>query len=105
MDDTQNLQPETPKVEPQIAVPAAEPILASAETGHAEPGVHIRSKKWLFRVGLAVAILNPVFSGLLLGVFFLREPELKREGKIILTTAIAWGVFVLAVAFLRDRAY
>ena len=102
--ETQNAQEGVLKVDPHSAPPTVEPMLATAQLGHAQPGVHIRSKKTLFRVGLAVAIVNPVFSGLLIGAFFLREPELKREGKIILSTAIAWGACVLLLVLWNRQA-
>ncbi|MDO8558272.1 MAG: hypothetical protein Q7S09_03745 [bacterium] len=75
-----------------------EPMLAPAETGHAKPGVHLQSKKTLFRVLLVVAILNPVASGILVGIYLWREPEMKHEGKIITAVALVWGVVVLILA-------
>jgi len=39
-------------------------------------------KKWLW-LGIVVAIINPVFAGLILGLAFLTEPEMKKEAKII----------------------
>lgn len=53
------------------------------------------SKKW-FWVGLLIALLNPIFSGLIIGSFYLTEPSLKKYGRIILAAAIIWG----AVSFL-----
>lgn len=47
-------------------------------------------KKWLW-LGIFVALLNPVFAGLILGAVYLSEPELKKEGRIIATIAILWG--------------
>ncbi|MBI2454266.1 MAG: hypothetical protein HYV54_01705 [Parcubacteria group bacterium] len=51
---------------------------------------HIFSKKWLW-VGLVIAVVNPVFSGLILGSLYLTEPGLKKYGRIILSLAIVWG--------------
>lgn len=48
-------------------------------------------KKWLW-LGVAIAILNPIFSGLVLGIGLLTEPQLKKEGKIILIISIIWGL-------------
>jgi len=47
-------------------------------------------KKWLW-LGIFVALLNPVFAGLILGSVYLSEPELKKEGRIVATIAILWG--------------
>ena len=51
----------------------------------------LNSKKNWFYVGLIVAILNPVFAGLIIGVFFMTEKELKKEGRIILLIAIVFA--------------
>lgn len=48
-------------------------------------------KKWLW-LGIVIALLNPILSGLVLGVVFWTEPELKREAKIVLAVAIIWGL-------------
>ena len=58
------------------------------------------SKKW-FYMGLAIAMLNPVFSGLILGAVYLTEPGLKKYGRIILPIAVVWG----AVAFWLSSKY
>jgi len=47
-------------------------------------------KKWLW-LGIFIALLNPVFAGLILGAVYLSEPELKKEGQIVATVAILWG--------------
>jgi len=51
-------------------------------------------KKWLW-LGIFVALLNPVFAGLLLGAVYLSEPELKKEGRIIAAISILWGAALL----------
>lgn len=57
--------------------------------------------KWLV-IGLLIALLNPVFSGLILGIAYLSEPRLKREGWIVLVFSLIWAtiVFVFARRFL-----
>jgi len=42
-----------------------------------------------------IAILNPIFSGLIMGLLMLSEPELRKEGRIVILFAVAWGVIVL----------
>ncbi len=69
-------------------------------TGSSDNGplkVIISSKKKLFWVSIVIAFLNPVFSGLILGIAFLTEPEMKKEGKIILTISIIWGLLVAVI--------
>ncbi|OGZ34212.1 MAG: hypothetical protein A3I88_01370 [Candidatus Portnoybacteria bacterium RIFCSPLOWO2_12_FULL_39_9] len=60
-----------------------------------EQKITLSSKKKWFWLGLAIAVLNPIFSGLVLGIAFLTEPQLKKEGKIILALAIIWGIAVM----------
>lgn len=55
-------------------------------------------KSRLFYGALAVAVLNPIFSGIILGVVMLREPQLKHEGKIVLVFSLAWGILALLIA-------
>ena len=62
-------------------------------------------KKWLW-IGITIAILNPVFSGLIIGLAFWTEPELKKEGKIVLAVAIIWGIiFSYLLRWLISRGY
>lgn len=61
------------------------------------------SKNRLFFWAVIIAILNPIFSGLILGFLMLAEPELRREGKVVILFSIVWGLIVLAlVAKFRD---
>ena len=57
-------------------------------------------KKWLW-AGVAIAVINPVFSGLILGAMYLTEPGLKKYGRIILSIAVIWG----AIAFWLSSKY
>jgi len=62
-------------------------------------------KKWLW-LGIVVAIINPVFAGLILGLAFLTEPEMKKEAKIILAVAIIWGaIYSYLVRWLTSQGY
>ena len=51
-------------------------------------------KKWLW-LGVIIALLNPIFSGLIIGLAFWTEPELKKEAKIVLAIAVIWGIIAL----------
>ena len=53
--------------------------------------ISLGSRKRWFWIALIITLLNPVFAGLILGVFFLNEKDLKKEGKIILALAIVFG--------------
>lgn len=107
-DEQQPISAASEEISPatQTASLLPEPKLAGGEVGHATPGVHFSSKKLWFKIGLAVAILNPMLSGLILGVFFWKEPEMKREGKIITSISVVWGAIALLLAkALRSAGY
>lgn len=57
----------------------------------------VRKNRFFF-LSVIIAILNPIFSGLILGAFMMTEPDLKREGRIVLLFSIVWGVIVLMLA-------
>ncbi len=40
---------------------------------------------------MLVALVNPVFAGLIMGAVYLSEPELRSAGKVISAIAIVWG--------------
>jgi len=50
-------------------------------------------KKWLW-LGIIVALINPIFAGLIMGAVYLSEPELKQAGKIVAAIAILWGAIL-----------
>lgn len=52
-------------------------------------------KNKLFLAAVVITILNPVFSGLVLGLVMLSEPDLKREGRIVTLFTIIWGAILL----------
>ncbi len=45
-------------------------------------------------IGLLIATLNPVFSGLVMGIYYIGQKDLRREGWIVLGFAIIWKVVV-----------
>ena len=53
------------------------------------------SKNKFFLWSVIIAVLNPVFSGLVLGLVMFSEPELRKEGRIVTVFSIIWGVIVL----------
>jgi len=61
--------------------------------------IEISSKQKWFVVGIIIAILNPIFSGLLISFAFLTEPRLRKEGKIILLVSIVWSI---ALAYIMN---
>jgi len=50
-------------------------------------------QKWLV-IGIIIAILNPIFSGLVIAFGFLTEPRLRREGKIVLLISFVWAILL-----------
>ncbi|MFH0906753.1 MAG: hypothetical protein ABIC36_01980 [bacterium] len=57
-----------------------------------EVGLNYKSKWYL--IGIIIAIISP-FSGVVLGIGFLTESSLKKQGKIILVFSLIWGaVFI-----------
>ncbi len=52
------------------------------------------SRKKLVWLGILVALINPIFSGLIMGAVYLSEPELRSAGKIISAIAIFWGAIL-----------
>lgn len=53
------------------------------------------TKNRFFFWSVVIAILNPIFSGLILGLIMLSEPELKKEGRIVTLFSLAWGIIAL----------
>lgn len=56
-------------------------------------GIVVSKKKWIW-LGLLVALVNPIFSGLILGAVYLSEPELRGAGRAIAAISIIWGAFL-----------
>ncbi len=62
-------------------------------------------KKWLV-LGIIIAILNPIFSGLIISLGFLTEPKLRKEGKIILVISVVWAIaWMFLAGWLRQGGY
>ena len=70
----------------------------------ADQPLTLASKKNWFYVGLIIAVLNPIFAGLIMGVFFSTEENLKKEGRIVLLVAIIFG-FIHTYAVLKIMPY
>lgn len=56
------------------------------------------SSKSLLTIGIVSAILAPLV-GIILGLYFLRRPQLKKEGKSVLLVAAAWLAVIFIIAF------
>jgi len=59
----------------------------------------VSSKKKWFIIGIIIALLNPIFSGLIVSFGFLTEPKFRKEGKIILVISFLWAI---ALAYIVD---
>lgn len=54
----------------------------------------IRKQRLFIAAGI-IAVLNPIFSGLILGMVMLKEPDLRKEGRSILVFSMLWGLIAL----------
>lgn len=71
-----------------------------------EEKISLTSRKKWFWLGITIALLNPVFSGIILGIAFWTEPDLKKESRIILGISIVWGIiFVYLSRWLISQGY
>jgi len=71
-----------------------------------EEKISLTSRKKWFWLGITIALLNPVFSGIILGIAFWTEPDLKKESRIILGISIIWGIiFVYLSRWLMIQGY
>ncbi len=71
-----------------------------------EKKISLTSRKKWFYMGITIALLNPIFSGIILGVAFWTEPELKKESRIILGLSIVWGIiFIYLSRWLMSQGY
>jgi len=53
--------------------------------------VVLKSKQKLIILGLLITLVNPFLAGLIFSLYLLSEPELKKEGKLILILSLLWG--------------
>ena len=66
----------------------------------------ISSKKKLFIAAIVIAVLNPIFSGLILSFVFITEPKLRKEGKILLIISFVWAIILAyLIDWLEGRGY
>jgi zinc transporter ZupT len=55
-------------------------------------------QKWLL-VGLLIALLHPIFSGLIIGLAYYTDPRLRREGQLVLGFSVIWAIIIRIFAF------
>ena len=68
--------------------------------------INISSKRKWFIVGIVIALLNPIFSGLVIAYAFLTEPKLRKEGKIILIISFVWAIILAyLIEWLKSGGY
>lgn len=56
-------------------------------------------KKHLLYLGLVISFLQPFFSGLIVGFYFLTREGLQKEGQIVIVASFLWGVIFLLLAY------
>ena len=68
--------------------------------------IEISSKRKWFVIGIIIALLNPIFSGLVVSFGFLTEPKLRKEGKIILVISFIWAIaLAYIIELLKSKGY
>jgi len=68
--------------------------------------IEINSKRKWFIIGIIIALLNPIFSGLIISFGFITEPKLRREGKIILIISFIWAIMLAyLIEWLKKGGY
>lgn len=65
--------------------------------------VSISSKRKWFIIAIIIAVLNPIFSGLVIAFAFLTEPELRKQGKILLVISFLWAIILAYLIELLKR--
>jgi len=56
------------------------------------------SKYKLINVGLLITIFNPLPAGLIYSFVLWRQPELKKDGRLMMVFSLLWGAISLALA-------
>ena len=56
------------------------------------------SSKSLLTLGIVASILAPII-GIILGLYFMRRPQLVKEGGIVLLIGVVWLAVVFIIAF------
>ena len=62
----------------------------------------LRQNKWLLS-GLVIAVLNPLPSGVILGIVLLTEEKLVKTGRIVLAVSVLLVVVTFLIVFLFQR--
>ncbi|MFH1129371.1 MAG: hypothetical protein V1686_01385 [Patescibacteria group bacterium] len=62
-------------------------------------------QKWLI-LGILIALVNPIFAGLIISFGFITEPTLRKEGKIVLAVSLVWSVILAMIMnWLKNGGY
>jgi hypothetical protein len=70
-----------------------------------EEKVSLSSRKKWFWLAIVIAIISPV-SGAVLGIAFLTEPDLKKEGKFIFFISVILGIAIILLSkWLYSKGY
>lgn len=72
--------------------------MENTEQKKEEPKIAISKSRW-FNGALAIAVLNPIFAGLLMGILLWRTEGMKKEGKIVTAFSVIWGGIILMLAY------
>lgn len=58
----------------------------------------LKSKQKIVIIALIITILNPIFAGLIFSLFLRSEPQLKKEGQLLLILSLVWGGILFALS-------
>jgi len=90
---------QNPSVQKEAENPAPAPESIVIETLTPEEAGGFSLKKW-WLAGILIAILNPVFAGLILGALLMTEPKLRKIGAVVVSISVIWGSITY---FLLDK--
>ena len=86
----ENNQDIFPQKEAENSAPAPEPMVIEVTAPGKETN-DFSLRKWGL-AGILIAVLNPVFAGLIFGALLLTESKLKKLGAAVAIISIVWGV-------------
>ncbi len=52
------------------------------------------STKKLINLGYLLAIINPIFGGLIFGLVIKNEPGMEKDGRLIFILSLVWGLIL-----------
>jgi len=63
--------------------------------------VVLKSRQKLIIIGLLITLVNPIFAGLIFGLYLYSEKEFKKDGRLIIILSLLWG----GISFILVRRF